>query len=111
MYSLTLKAKLIMTTDINRVRNEVVNQESHNCPLPNPIILITSFIRVSFSFTTDLTIIPTDNIQPSDITNGNIYSIPTRKLEGGGEWNMKLLRGLVLLLITAAPHTHMEDIS
>ena len=85
VYSLTLKAKLIMITDINRVRNEVVNQESHNCPLPNPIILITSFIRVSFSFTTDLTIIPTDNIQPSDMTNGNIYSIPTRKLEGENE--------------------------
>ena len=81
LFRLTDKARLITTTDSSNVRNDVVNQESHSWTLPSPIILMTSFIRVSFSLTTDLTIIPTDNIQPRDITNGSIHSIPTRKLE------------------------------
>ena len=64
--------------DTDSVRKETVNHASHSCPRPRPIILITSFILVSFSLTTARTIIPTDSIHPSDMVNGSIHSMATR---------------------------------
>ena len=71
----------VMTiTDTVRVTSDVTNHDVHNWPRPTPIILMTSLMRVCFSLTTPLTIIPTDNIQLSVMANGNIHCMLTKKL-------------------------------
>lgn len=63
----------------------LMNQLSHRMPLFKPMILIVSFSRASFSYTTPLIMMATEYIHARVMKRGIDRLITRRKL-GGGRW-------------------------
>ena len=79
--ALTLSITTSKQTVRNMTENALINQAIQWTPLLSPIIFITSFSLISFSYTIFLQIMATGNSQASTKNSGRVLFIPYINLQ------------------------------